>query len=170
MCHDATALTNPKVSLEILPLSAMDNVPALTTTVPAFPDPDVSLVISPPLPVITKSPALTVTVPASPLFGPEELELAKMPVLDCPGVPVIDSRPSTITTTLPPDPVENVLLAISPLLTIDKVPALTLTFPAFPVLPRLACEKMPVAPTWPCQVYVFGTRNGCMLGRDCRDI
>jgi hypothetical protein len=119
---------------DIIPPLVIAREPALTFTWPAFPLPDVSLDIVPPLPVITSSPALTVTVPASPLFGSEELELAKMPVANSPGIPLIDSRPATVTKTLPPDPVENVLVEISPVFTIDRVSALTVTTPAFPVL------------------------------------
>src|SRR5437763_16586031 len=49
-----------------------------------------------------------------------------------------------MTETLPPIPDPNVLLTIVASLTIERAPALTVTAPAFPVLPALACEEIPV--------------------------
>src|SRR5262249_5332047 len=59
-------------------------------------------------------------------------------------VPLIVSCSETVTTTLPARPEPKALLEISPLLTIDNVPAVTLTFPAFPVLPITATAAIAV--------------------------
>ena len=133
----------PFVDAEMFPPSNNLKAPALAITLPAFPDPDVVLEIAPPFPAITRSSAFTATDPAAPLFWLEELELAKIPVSNCPDVPRIDSPPATLTKTLPPDPLALVLLEICPVFTIDKLPALTVTLPAFPLLTGSESDPIP---------------------------
>jgi hypothetical protein len=133
----------PLVEAAIMPESRSVRALALTIMLPALPDPDVLVEITPPFPTTTRSLALTVTDPASPLLGPVKFELAKIPVSNCPATPLIERRSATATVTLPPNPVANVLLEISPVLTIDRFPALTLTIPAFPVLSGSVSDPMP---------------------------
>src|SRR3984893_5097547 len=143
---------------------------ALTSTAPPLPDPIASLEMAPRL-TMTKDPAATVIVPAFPLPRVRATMPVKFVLAD---VPSIDSEPAMLTDTLPPcpDAFSAVVLAIAPLLEIvkapalmlrlpalpgpavpaeilpsfrrAKLPALTAILPAFPVLPRLACEEIPV--------------------------
>src|SRR5262249_20775275 len=147
------AFPGPDVLLTIVPLPVIDNVPAATVTWPASPvaaaklfkAPSALLEIAPPL-TIERAPASTVTVLAAPLLP--RLACDKMPVADW-GFPFESSMvsgPETTTVTLPALPEPKVLLEISPLLRMVKVPALTATFPAFPVLPCSAFEAIPVKP------------------------
>ena len=105
-------------------------------TLPALPEANVLLAIDPLL-TMDNVPALTATFPAVPL---PSSALAKIPVENrgSASVPSIETAPATVTETSPPFPGPNVLLAISPLLTMDNVLALTLTDPAAPLLPGLA--------------------------------
>src|SRR5215472_12286720 len=115
----------------------------MTETLPPCPPPNVLLEISPLWP-IDKVFAVTTTGPASPVLPGLVCELIPVSRLGSPDAPSIDSWPATVTETFPPLPGPNVPLEISPLLTMDKLPALTRTVPAIPVLPGLACEAIPV--------------------------
>src|SRR5437667_11216477 len=115
--------------------------PTRTETLPAFPDPDVKLPISP-LVTIDKSPAVTVMLPA--LFAPGRTVWARIPVvIDRDPAPFIESLPATWTLTSPPAPKPIVEAEICPVLTSDREPAMTCTEPALPLLPRLVCDRMP---------------------------
>ena len=116
------AFPDPDVLLAISPLLRY-KVPALTATVPAFPDPNVLLEIWPPL-TIDRAAALTVTSPPLPMVpGPVAVWIPD---------PSIDRGPEMLTVTLPAFPVlagapfrgPSALLEILPL-TIDKLPAVT---------------------------------------------
>src|SRR5262249_42442560 len=113
------------------------------------PGPDVSLAIEPPL-TIDKLPAVSVTLPA--LLVLPALAREKIPVTNLGSAPVpsMTRPPATRTATLPALPGPNVLLLeISPLLTMVKVPALTITSPAFPAFPGpcwIVFDEMPVKP------------------------
>src|SRR5216684_2566148 len=75
-----------------------------------------------------------------------------VPAAGSPPEPSIVSWPETVTATPPALPEANVLAAIAALLRMVKVPALTTTLPAEPLLPRTACEKIPPEPSivsWP---------------------
>jgi hypothetical protein len=139
----------PRLAWALIPVGKLGfaNVPSIvsrpatpTETLPPFPDPKVLLAISPFL-LMVKAPALTDTLPAAPVRPGSAFDA--MPVKTPVGVPVIDSSPFTRTETLPPFPGPNVLLAIVPLLAIDKVPAVTVRLPASP----LAAAKSGFAPS-----------------------
>jgi hypothetical protein len=88
-------------------------------------------------------PALTVTVPAFPVFPELAIEVMPVKEVGLAREPSIVSPPATLTETLPAAPGPEVLVEIAPLLTIETLGALTLMVPAFPVLPRLVIELIP---------------------------
>jgi hypothetical protein len=136
------------VLLEAMPVNFVAEVPSMNTvpatrteTFPALPDPDVKLATSP-LVAIDKSPAVTVILPA--LFAPGRNVWARIPVVtDRDPAPFIESLPATWTLTSPSAPEPIVEAEIWPELTSDREPALTYTAPALPLLPGLACDRMP---------------------------
>src|SRR5579859_4755195 len=119
------------------------NAPAVTITLPALPvaagaplkGPSALLEISPPS-TTDKVPAVTVTRPALPALPASASET--MPD------PSIVNSPATVTETSPALPAAKVLLEISLLARTVRPPALTLTWPACPVLPGSASLRMPV--------------------------
>jgi hypothetical protein len=126
------AAPDPSVFVEIAPPSAIERVPALILTSPAFPLlPRVDLDEMPvkrvwDIPSIVTAPAtLTKTLPAfpEPIFWVSVVIAPSLPITKAPAV----------TETLPAFPAPNVLLWIAPLSAIDKVSAVTVTVPAFPL-------------------------------------
>jgi hypothetical protein len=154
----------PKVSVVIWPLGPIDNEPAVMLMFPAFPViPGLSGTGRAVMPVIApaagvarsegaagdltvtifKLPALTVTLPALPLL----IELAlleEMPVNWVAEVPSIDNVPATPTETFLEFPDPNVPPEISPLVTIDKSPAVTVMLSAFFAPGRKVVARIPV--------------------------
>jgi hypothetical protein len=147
------------------------NPATVTDTLPPLPRPELSDVIWPLL-RIDRLPADTVTVPALPLvprsaadampvaddeFDPSIVNVPvtatdTAPALPDPNVPLmislpllIESPPPTLTAIVPAFPGPAVVLDIKPAFDIASDPAWTTTVPAWPVLPWLACDAMPVA-------------------------
>ena len=90
--------------------------------------------------LIVSDPAPTRTSPALPLLNPD---WEVMPVKRFCPLPSITKAPATLTVTLPAAPVPpSVSTEITPLLTMLRLPALTATLPASPLLPISAV--MPV--------------------------
>ena len=72
---------------------------------------------------------------------PGGLDSEVIPVL--PGkVPSIESAPATVTETSPPLPGPEVVSEINSLTEMARLPALTVTLPASPLLPRSACDEI----------------------------
>src|SRR5205807_7401662 len=121
---------------------SINSIPATRTeTFPALPDPDVKLAISP-LVTSDRSPAVTVMLPA--FLAPGRNVTPSIPVVtDKDPLPFIESLPATWTLTSPPAPEPIVEAETWPELTSDREPALTCTAPALPLLPGLACDRIP---------------------------
>src|SRR5262249_26847266 len=115
----------------------------VTKTLPPDPVANVLLEICPVF-TIDKFPALTVTLPAFPVLSFSESDPIPANAVD--EAPSIDSGPVTLTEIPPAFPVPNVPLKIAPIRRADKVPALTVIFPAAPLLPGFAVDEIPVKP------------------------
>jgi hypothetical protein len=63
--------------------------------------------------------------------------------------PSIETRPETATDTSPAFPAPNVLLTICPALVKNRLPASTVTFPAFPPAPGKEPEEISVEASRP---------------------
>jgi hypothetical protein len=112
----------------------------VTAISPSLPRPAVVLAICAP-PVTVRLPASSVTEPPDPDLGP--VADAAIWVLATPR-PSSKSAPGVVTLTDPPAPDPRVFVEIEPPLSISKVPAVTKTLPAFPVLPTSAWELIPL--------------------------
>src|SRR5262249_43071066 len=126
------------------PRPSSKSVPGVVTlTDPPAPNPLAFVEIEPPLP-ITKLPAVTDTRPAFPVLPSLAWELMPVGKFGSARVPPIDSPPAPPTVPLPPLPAPAARPEIWPLLTIDRLPALTVTLPALPALSGSAPDEMPV--------------------------
>src|SRR5262249_42969709 len=138
---NAPALTTTDPALPVLlgnacdvicDILSMTSCPATATEMlPPLPNPDVPPDINPLL-TIDNAPAMTATDPALPVLPGNACDVMPVTKTGFCDVPWMTSCPATLTETLPPRPDPDVLLEITPLFSINKLPALTMTVPAFP--------------------------------------
>src|SRR5262249_3197566 len=112
---------------------SIESVPATVTEIsPPLPGPNVLLEICALLPAIDNVPTLTATFPAFPLLFDWESAKIPVLSLEIPLGPLINSISDALTETSPLFPAPNVRLEIIPSLEMLNLPAVTITLPALP--------------------------------------